>query len=168
MPDVHELDAGRLLGALADHQVRYVLIGGFAAIAHGSPFSTEDIDITPDAEAANVGRLSDALRQLGARVRTESAPDGLAFAHDASSLTEVKNWNLTTRYGDLDIAFWPDGTTGYADLVRDASAEEAFGLVVPTASLADIIRSKQAANRPKDQRVLPTLRRLLAERHRGE
>ena len=46
----------------------------------------------------------------------------------------------------------------------DASDIEVFGLVVPVASLADIIRSKQAANRPKDQRVLPTLRELLASR----
>ena len=166
MPDPPELDAGRLFGVLAEHQVRYVLIGGFAAIAHGSPFPTEDVDITPDPEAANLGRLSDALRELSARIRTESVPGGLAFEHDASSLIEAKSWNLTTRYGDLDIAFWPDGTAGYADLVRDAGAAEAFGLVIPTASLADVIRSKQAANRPKDQRVLPTLRRLLAERHR--
>ncbi len=70
-----------------------------------------------------------------------------------------------TQHGDLDISFVPNGTTGYADLVRDASDHDVFGVVVPVASLADIIRSKQAANRDKDQRVLPTLRRILAERH---
>jgi hypothetical protein len=39
---------------------------------------------------------------------------------------------------------------------------ELFGVSVPVASLADVVRSKQAANRPKDQRVLPTLRKILA------
>ena len=48
--------------------------------------------------------------------------------------------------------------------MRCLAEVEVFGLVVPVASLADIIRSKQAANRPKDQRVLPTLREILASR----
>ncbi len=69
-----------------------------------------------------------------------------------------------TPHGDLDISFVPNGTTGYADLATDAADVECFGLVVPVASLADVIRSKQAANRPKDQRVLPVLREILASR----
>ena len=59
----------------------------------------------------------------------------------------------------------PDGTTGYDDLREDASDLPAFGVLVPTASLADVIRSKQAANRPKDQRAMPVLREILASRH---
>jgi hypothetical protein len=59
----------------------------------------------------------------------------------------------------------PDGTRGYDDLIVDAAAEDIFGIEVRVASLADVIRSKQAANRPKDQRVLPTLREILAARN---
>jgi hypothetical protein len=58
----------------------------------------------------------------------------------------------------------PSGTTGYEDLIADASEAGIFERRVLVASLADIIRSKQAANRPKDQRVLPTLREILASR----
>jgi predicted nucleotidyltransferase len=68
-----------------------------------------------------------------------------------------------TDHGDLDISFVPNGTHGYADLVRDATEMEIDGVRVSVASLADIIRSKQAANRDKDLRVLPVLRRILAE-----
>jgi hypothetical protein len=159
-----ELDLPRLLAVLARHQVSYVLIGGLAAVYHGSPFPTEDADITPATGADNVQRLSAALSDLGARIRTESAPEGLAFAHDAASLAAASTWNLTTQAGDLDISFTPDGTTGYSDLERDAESAALYGAVVRVASLADVIRSKQAANRPKDQRVLPTLRRILSER----
>jgi hypothetical protein len=77
-------------------------------------------------------------------------------------------WNLTTTHGDLDITFVPSGTGGYDDIVRDASETALFGLHVLVASLADVIRSKQAANRPKDQRVLPTLREILASRHQEQ
>lgn len=160
-----EFDAKPMLEALASHGVEFVLIGGFATIQWGSPFLTQDLDITPERSLNNLDRLSDALSDLGARVRTQSEPDGLPFSHTGASLSAAGVWNLTTRYGDLDISFVPNGTEGYDDLIQDASELEVFGVGIRVASLADIIRSKQAANRPKDQRVLPTLREILASRH---
>jgi hypothetical protein len=160
-----ELDLGGLLQVLDRHQVAFVMIGGLAAVVHGSPFPTEDLDITPAAESGNLERLSAALDDLAAKVRVDGVPDGLPFAHDAASLGVVRVWNLTTKFGDLDISFVPPGTTGFRDLDGSAGAVELDGVVVRVASLADIIRSKQAANRPKDQRVLPTLRELLARRN---
>lgn len=154
-----------MLAILIRNRVRFVVIGGFGAVAHGSPFPTEDLDITPDQEVQNLQRLSDALRELDARIRTDAVPEGLPFSHNGESLAAAGVWNLTTEYGDLDISMVPNGTTGYPDLLRDATEIAGFGLLVPTASLADIIRSKQAANRPKDQRVLPVLREILASRH---
>lgn len=163
-----ELDVAAVLGALRRHDVKFVLIGGMAAVVHGSPFPTEDIDVTPERSGDNLARLSEALRDLGAKVRVPDSDDGLPFGHGAGSLAGVSVWNLTTQHGDLDISFVPNGTDGYDDLVREASETHVFGLTVMVASLADIIRSKQAANRPKDQRVLPTLRELLASRYRKD
>lgn len=159
-----ELDLGKMLEVLDRHGVDYVLIGGIAAVTHGSPFPTEDLDIAPASERDNLARLSAALTELDARVRTEGVPEGLPFAHDAESLASGQTWNLTTTYGDLDISLMPSGTSGYPDLARSAVSLELFGIVVRVASLADVIRSKQAANRPKDQRVLPTLRQLLSRK----
>jgi hypothetical protein len=165
-PGSPDQDIAALLGALGRRGVKYVLIGGLAGVVHGSPFPTEDVDITPERSAENLARLSAALTDLNARVRAQDVPDGLPFSDDASSLASVAVWNLTTPYGDLDISFVPDGTEGFADLTREAAATSILGLEVTVASLADVIRSKQAANRPKDQRVLPTLREILASRHR--
>lgn len=164
MPD-NRLDAGALLRTLLEHDVRFVLIGGLAAVVHGSPFPTEDLDITPEASSANLARLSEALRSLEAKVRTHAVEGGVPFDHDAESLAAAGVWNLTTPHGDLDISFVPNGTAGYDDLVKDARETRTFGVVVRVASLADVIRSKQAANRPKDQRVLPVLREILASRY---
>ena len=163
MPDF-ELDAGAMLEVLLRHEVKFVMIGGLAGVVHGSPFPTEDLDITPEQSTDNLARLSAALDELEARVRTQGVEGGLPFSHDAESLGAVGMWNLVTPHGDLDISFVPNGTQGYADLVDGASQVEVFGLVVPVASLADVIRSKQAANRDKDLRVLPTLREILASR----
>ena len=159
-----ELDVALLFEVLSRHQVVYVLIGGLAAVYHGSPFPTEDADITPEAGRANLIRLAAALCEINARLRTEAVPEGLPFACDADTLASVQTWDLTTDAGDLDLAFHPAGTQGYVDLRRDAIATQLYNVTVHIASLSDVIRSKQAANRPKDQRVLPTLREILSKR----
>ena len=156
----------RILAVLAGHGVRCVVIGGLAAYLQGSPIPTTDVDIAPRRDAPNLQRLSSALRELDARIRAAGV-EPVPFAHDARSLGEVDVWNLITRYGDLDITFTPSGTFGYDDLRRDAVSITLRGTPVLLASLADIVRSKGAANRDRDRRALPVLRELLARQTRG-
>ena len=166
MPDV-EFRPEKLLEILTRHGVRYVLIGGFAAVIHGSPYVTTDLDVVPDTAPDNLERLSDALSELRARVWTESDPDGVPFDHDAASLAASRIWNLVTDLGRLDISSEPSGTQGYADIARDAVHLTILGAEVDVASLADVIRSKEAAGRAKDRLVLPVLRRIQEETDRG-
>jgi hypothetical protein len=155
-----------LLEVLARHGVRHVLVGGFAGVIHGSPYVTTDVDVVPDVHVANLQRLSEALDDLHARVWTEGEPGGLPFDHDPTSLAASRMWNLVTDHGRLDINFEPSGTAGYDDLARDAVHLVILGTEVDVASLADVIRSKEAAGRDKDRLVLPVLRRILAETER--
>ena len=150
-----------LLRALERHRVEYVVIGGIAAALHGSDLVTFDVDITPALGADNLTRLSAALREIHAQVRSEG--EVLPFDHDGESLARATTWNLTTDYGDLDLTFVPAGTRGYDDLRRAALTVEIAGTTVTVAALADVVRSKQAAARPKDLLALPVLRRLLEE-----
>ena len=156
----------KLLGVLARHGVRHVLIGGFAGVIHGSPYVTTDVDVVPDPASANLQRLSSALDELHAKVWTDAEPSGLPFDHDASSLAGAQMWNLVTDFGRLDLTFEPSGTGGYADVARDAVHLRILGAEVDVASLADVIRSKEAAGREKDRLVLPVLRRILEETDR--
>jgi len=156
-----------MLEVLARHGVRAVLIGGFAAVIHGSPYVTTDVDVVPDAKTANLERLSAALDELHARTWTEDHPEGIPFDHDAASLGAVETWNLVTDHGRLDLTLAPSGTAGYADLARDAVHLTILGAEVDVASLADVIRSKEAAGREKDRLVLPVLRRIWSETGRG-
>jgi hypothetical protein len=158
-----ELAPERMLGVLADHDVRFVLVGGFAAVIHGSPYLTTDVDVVPQRSEENLGRLSAALDAMHARVWTASEPDGIAFRHDAGSLAGATVWNLLTDHGRLDLTFVPSGTSGFEDLERDAVHLTVLGVEVDVASLADVIRSKEAAGREKDRLVLPVLRRILDE-----
>jgi hypothetical protein len=158
-----EFGPEKILAVLEQHGVRAVLIGGFAAVIHGSPYLTTDVDVVPATDPENLGRLSDALRDLHAKVWTSAEPGGIAFDDSASSLADVRVWNLVTDHGRLDLTFEPSGTQGYEDLSRDATHLVILGVGIDVASLADIIRSKEAAGREKDRLVLPVLRRLAAE-----
>ncbi len=157
----------RILAVLVEHEVVFVLIGGLAAVAHGSPLLTEDVDVTPEASRETLTRLAAALRALDARIRHPEIPEGLAFSCDATSLAAAIFWNLTTPFGDLDISFTPAASTGYASLAPSAVVVDFRGVPLQLASLADIVDSKAAANRPKDQRALPVLRELLAAQTRA-
>ncbi len=137
--------------------MRYVVIGGLAAVLHGSPTVTADADICADRSPENLQRLSTALRDLHARARSAADPDGVPFKPDAALLGRMKVLNLTTDLGDLDLAFEPAAFAGYDELARDAVTVSVAGVAVAVASLDDVIRSKEAADRPKDHATLPVL-----------
>jgi len=162
-----ELDAVAIVSVMNRLRVDYVVIGAFAALAQQAPIApTRDIDFTPDESAENLARLSAALKELDARIRTGVDDGGLAFDHDAKSLGRADMWNLVCRHGEFDIAFRPAGfASGYAGLIARAHRVLVDNVEVLVADLNDVIRSKELAGRPKDLRVLPALYRHQA-RHR--
>jgi hypothetical protein len=164
-----ELDAAAIVAALNRHRVRYVIIGAFAAIAQQAPIpATRDIDLTPETSQENLALLSSALKELDARIRTEAVPGGLPFSHDATSLAAAEVWNLICPDGEFDISFHPSGfERGYAQLAVNAHRLRVGEVEVIVADLADVIRSKESAGRPKDLRVLPLLYRHQSTRRGG-
>lgn len=160
MSDIAPFDPERLIRTLSRHRVRFVLIGALAARLHGFPRLTADADVTPASDRRNLERLAAALKDLDAKVYTESVPEGLPFDRSAAALARATIWNLVTSAGRLDIAFVPAGTKGYDDLARGAERFEAFGVRFLAASLDDIIRSKEATGRAKDEDDVVILREL--------
>ena len=140
-----------------------MLIGGLAAVLHGSPLLTLDADLCPARTPDNLDRLAAALDEIDARIRTTDTAEGVRFPRDARFLASVELLNLVTRVGDIDLAFIPSGTGGFEDLAPRAVTMSIHGVSVAVAALEDVIRSKEAANRPKDQRTLPMLHQLLEE-----
>ena len=135
----------RLLGR---YEVRWVLIGGLAAITHGAPIVTQDVDICHARDDENLHRLADALTEVHAELR--GADPGLPFRLDAAALRAGDTFTFTTDVGWLDILGTPAGTTGFEDLARTADRFDLFGQRALVASVDDLIRMKRAAGRPKD------------------
>jgi hypothetical protein len=164
VPETAPLDPERIIQTLGRHDVSYVLIGALAARLHGFPRLTADADITPARDAHNLEKLAAALRELDARVYTESVPEGLPFDCSAEALTRAELWNLVTSAGRVDIAFTPAGTRGFDDLASGAVRFDVFGIEILAADLPDIIRSKEAADRPQDRQDVIVLREILRRR----
>lgn len=151
-----------ILEILDRHAVEYVLIGGYAALLHGSTLPTRDLDITPRRQADNLTNLIAALEDLDARVRVSDDVEPLPFKTSPESLSTVTVLNLATRFGDLDLVVQPAGfPAGYDGLAAGAEVETIGGVGVKVAALSDVIASKEAAGRDKDIVALPLLIGLL-------
>lgn len=139
-----------MLRRLQEHDVRYILIGGIAAVTHGSPSVTQDLDVCYDRSPGNLERLARMLQHVHARLR--GAPADVPWRPDAATLAAGDHFTLITDAGDFDLLGTPAGTDGYADLNADAvSIDLDDGLVVMVTSLEDLIRMKLAAGRAKDR-----------------
>lgn len=155
-------DPERVIRALDEHGVRYVLVGGVAARLHGSPTLTEDIDITPEPSVENLRCLARALEALDARLAAPDRDDGLAVALDEGTFTSPV-MSFATNAGVVDVIREPLGTGLHDRLLDGAVAFEVFGIRVTVASLDQVIASKEAASRAKDRAHLDVLQELRSE-----
>ena len=99
------LDPGGLIKALAEGNVNFIVIGGFAVGAHGLPRATKDLDIVPDPAPDNLQRLARVLEALEAEVMgsDEFDPEELPATEPSELLKLGGNIVLVTKLGRLDI-----------------------------------------------------------------
>jgi predicted nucleotidyltransferase len=150
-----EFRPSRLLERLSAHGADFVVVGGYAAIAHGSAQITNDLDICIATDPANLEVIGSALVDLQARLRGVS--DEVPFVPDAASLKSVQLLALMTSEGPLDILTAPHGSPGYSTLRRRAARVNVAGIGVLVASLEDLMSMKHAIGRPKDLITLEEL-----------
>jgi hypothetical protein len=158
-----------ILRTLVERDVRFVLIGGFAANLRGTADLTQDLDVCYARDQGNLEALASALFALEARLRVAREPDAdLPFLLDARTLRNGDSFTFITSKGDFEIVGMPAGTTGYEDL--DAGAQSfiaAGGLEIRVASIEDLIRMKRASARTKDLLHLEHLEALSQEIERA-
>jgi hypothetical protein len=154
--EVRVLDLRALLGALTEHEVSFVVIGGVAVGAHGYVRATQDLDIVPEPSADNASRLARALTELEA---TLPLAGGRQFqpAGDLTHLRRRRNMTLDTRYGPLDVVQQASGTPSFASLDGQAVQSDLLGVPVRVCSLEHLRQMKQARASTQDRADLEHL-----------
>lgn len=147
-------DPYELLGVLQQRHVRFVVVGAFARVIHGTGEVTDGLDITPSMREDNLARLQKALADLEA-ARVDG--NALDFADVQEPVID-----LETRVGELKLVPEPAGSRGYDDLRRQASREPLGRSLRPqVASPGDLARMLGALNREDQIPTLLRLRRLI-------
>ena len=152
-----------LLQALADQQVRFIVIGGVAAALQGATHNTFDLDIVHSREPENLNRLLAALRALGAYYREQ--PDR-RLRPELEFLSSPGHGLFMTSAGSLDVLGTVSGDRGYEELLPHAVNLQVGGKLIRVLDLEMLIRLKEETGREKDKAVLPELRRALAEKQK--
>lgn len=164
MSHPEQADIARLLQALRGGGVEFVVVGGAAAVLHGAPTTTRDLDIVHRRTHENVERLVEVLADLGALVRD---PAGRRLKPERSTLEGPGQLLLSTRLGPLDVlGALHDGRT--FEQLLDTSVSMVDGSTqITVVDLETLIEIKTAAGRPKDRLVVPILVALLSREREG-
>lgn len=155
-------DLTALLRRISDSGLDFVVVGGFAAVTHGSSYVTRDVDICAVLTPENIDRLRAALADLDPRHRL--TPQRLSFLSHPTGNTPVSNLYLETRYGVVDVLTSVLGVGDFERLKREAEELEVDGVQFRVMSLPDLIAAKEALGREKDLLTAKELRAIAAKR----
>jgi len=148
--EFHPLQAGEIARAFNEAGVDYLFIGKSGAILLGYPGTTQDVDVFPARSAENGRRIVAALRIIGFDIHPALEAEIVA----CKDFVQIK-----TGPFDVDLVFAPDGIASFDSAKARGLAEGVFRV----ANLRDIIASKRATGRQKDQIDLPLLESFRAE-----
>lgn len=158
-----------LLGVLVDHGVDFVIVGGFAVVAHGYVRATKDIDICPDPADANLERLAAALAELEAEPMglDDFAPEEFDLRPDREGFEFGGNWTFRTKYGRLDVLQHIKGLGrdegGWKELSRHAVRRNFLGYDCLFSGYEDLLSMKRGAGRPQDELDIKSLKAARGE-----
>lgn len=157
-------DLNRLLRRLCDADVEFIIVGGFAAMLHGSTLLTRDLDVCAVLSSANVEKLRDVLRDLHPTHRL--TPQRLSFLDNPAPGVSVQNLYLETELGSVDISTSILGVGDFKRVYASSMEIDLFGRRCRVMSLEDLIQAKEALGREKDPFSARELRALRARQSR--
>ena len=137
-------DPEQILRVLGEHRVDYVVVGGVAVQTHGYIRATQDLDIVPAPDLANLSRLGEALAALGARLHRAARPVDIT---DPQVLKRASLVPLLTIHGRLDLLNI-ESTAGlprrYSELRERALEVRLDGTTIAVVALDDLIKMKKS------------------------
>lgn len=136
--------AQEVAAAFATHRVDYMFIGKSGAILLGYPGTTQDVPVYPRKDRENGERIIAALKDLGFVLDNDLRQEIVR----GKDFVQIKSGPF-----DIDLVFAPDGIESYEKAKSRMDTSSGF----PVLNIRDIIASKRAAGRPRDEVELPLL-----------
>jgi hypothetical protein len=151
-------DLESLLHRVIQGEVEFVVVGGFAAVAHGVSLPTQDIDVCCRFTAANLLRLQEAIADLHPVHRM--VPTRPALSLTKETCAGLRNLYLDTDWGQLDCLGEVLGVGSYEDVAAQSVPLELAGGVCRVLSIGALIRAKEAMGRQRDREAVLQLRAI--------
>ena len=149
-----QADLAALIENLTSAGVEFIVVGGAAAVLHGAPTSTIDLDIVHRQTPDNVNRLLDVLTRLDTIYRD---PAGRHIVPTADALMGQGQLNLITKLGPLDSLCRLHDGRGYDELAKHTVVLSDGDVAIRVLDLETLIEVKESTKRPRDKLVVPLL-----------
>jgi hypothetical protein len=158
-----------LLGRLTKAGIDFVIVGGFAATAHGCTIVTQDVDICIDFSPANLLELQEEIRNLHPVHRMTPNRNKLELTE--KNCPQFRNLYLDTDIGRLDCLSEIQGIGDFQKVKAASEIIETSDVRLRLLKLDALIESKRAMNRPRDKQAileLEAIRKLKRVQNKGE
>lgn len=142
----------KILKTLSEAKVDFVLIGGLAAVVHGSAYVTRDVDVCLLLTPENIQKLRTCLAPFNPKHRM--TPQKLSFLDFPEYLTGIKNLYVQCDLGTLDLLGNVPGVGTFDEIKSRANEIDVEGLKIKVISIDDLIKSKKIVGRPKDHATI--------------
>ena len=152
-PATADLEA--LIRELVSAGIEFIIVGGAAAVIHGAPVTTQDLDIVPKLDPMGLERLLEVLTKLDTRFRPVRPDRDIAPAREHFAASG--QLNLITSLGPLDVLCRLHDARGYDELLPRSRVIEDAGLAIRVIDLDALIEIKQSTGRARDAMVVPVL-----------
>ena len=156
----NELDLSAILEGLLEADIKFILVGGLAAVVQGAPVTTMDIDIVHSRSSENISKLIAFLKSIDATYRR---PDGKVIGPNERDISGMGHFLFTTRLGPLDVLAFIEQRKAYEDLLEHTVEIEFRGHIIRVLNLKSLVVLKKTSRDPIDKQRLIVLEETLRQ-----
>ncbi|MCP4162300.1 MAG: hypothetical protein GY760_19695 [Deltaproteobacteria bacterium] len=153
-------DLSAIIEGLIKSDIKFILVGGLAAVVQGAPVMTMDVDIVHDLSSENISKLFLFLESIDAIFRR---PDDKIIAPKIDDISAMGHNLFSTRLGALDVLAFIEQEKTYEDLIEDSVEIDFRGQTVHVLDIKKIIELKKKSKNPKDKLRQPVLEETLRQ-----
>jgi len=151
-------DLSAILEGLIKADIKFILVGGLAAVVQGAPVTTMDVDIVHSRSSENISKLFLFLKSIDAIYRR---PDDKIIAPTEEDFSG--HALFSTRLGPLDVLAFIEEGKNYEDLLEDTIEIDFRGHTIRVLDIKMLIKLKMTSKDPKDKQRLPVLEETLRQ-----